>query len=459
MSQNTSERNPARHELLALLLLIPSACAQAPPIRTQVNEVLVPVVVTNGRGHHITGLKATDFQVFEDGRPERIVAFSTEQGSIQIPASGEISGASNPSAGASKGAADSAQPRQTYLIVVDTLHSASANFGRVRGVLAKFFEKEHGADAQYALIALGREPRIVQDSTREASMLVSAIRAPAFSKMILDSEAANLAAAAEQFTELMREYCSSCQCVSAGTSSDDQYCPDRKSRVQAFLTSAGERTRLLNEQFLGELAQIVDAIASMPTSRTVIFISDGFNRFPGRELYAIMMGYGPKDRSFEFNRRDTQAQLDAVLKIATANNVKFYTIDSRGLYTMAAVPGSGFDASSSSAIHTQMDSRAAPNLAVGVPEAVTLQASSAAKESTDALAELARETGGVFFENSNDLMRGIQQAVADGREYYLLAYVPDNDAMDGKYRKISVTLRDPKWQVHAKPGYWARGGQ
>ena len=130
MSHNQAERKRAKHELLALLLLIPSIGAQAPTIRTQVNQVLVPVVVTNGRGHHITGLKATDFQVFEDGRPERIVAFSTEQGSIQIPASGENSGASNPSAGASKGAANSDQPRQTYLIVVDTLHSASANFGR-----------------------------------------------------------------------------------------------------------------------------------------------------------------------------------------------------------------------------------------------------------------------------------------------------------------------------------------
>ena len=88
-----------------------------------------------------------------------------------------------------------------------------------------------------------------------------------------------------------------------------------------------------------------------------------------------------------------------------------------------------------------------------------MRAASAAHESTDGLAQLARETGGLFFENSNDLMKGVRQAVADGREYYLLAYVPENAVMDGKYRKIAVTVRDRKVRVHAKPGYWAQAGQ
>jgi VWFA-related protein len=202
------------------------------------------------------------------------------------------------------------------------------------------------------------------------------------------------------------------------------------------------------------LAEIIRATASMPTSRTVIFISDGFNRFSGRELYNILMGYGPRDRSFQYPSLDTQPELDIILKVATKSDVKFYTIDSRGLYTLASVPGSGFDASSSSSIQTQMDSRTSPNLRAGVPEAAVSLANSAARESTDALALLAHETGGLFFERSNDLMKGISQAVADGREYYVLAYVPENGIMDGTYRRILVTVRDRKWKVNAKAGYW-----
>jgi len=43
----------------------------------------------------------------------------------------------------------------------------------------------------------------------------------------------------------------------------------------------------------------------------------------------------------------------------------------------------------------------------------------------------------------------------DGREYYVLAYVPANWAADGKFRKIQVRVKDKKLSVRAKQGYWA----
>src|SRR5262245_35669727 len=70
---------------LALLCLRSASDAQNPSseqmprIRSEVNEVLVPVVVTDGRGRHIGGLKASDFQIFEEGKPERIVALRAER--------------------------------------------------------------------------------------------------------------------------------------------------------------------------------------------------------------------------------------------------------------------------------------------------------------------------------------------------------------------------------------------
>ena len=41
------------------------------------------------------------------------------------------------------------------------------------------------------------------------------------------------------------------------------------------------------------------------------------------------------------NSQDLQRELEAVLKIATRDDVKFYMIDSRGLYTQASVAGAG----------------------------------------------------------------------------------------------------------------------
>jgi hypothetical protein len=45
---------------------------------------------------------------------------------------------------------------------------------------------------------------------------------------------------------------------------------------------------------------------------------------------------------------------------------------------------------------------------------------------------------------------------ADGRQYYVLAYVSKNPALDGNYRKITVELSNSKkLSVTAKAGYWA----
>jgi VWFA-related protein len=444
---------------LGLFFVSVASAQPSPAIRSEVKEVLVPVVVTDGHGHHVLNLKISDFQILEDGKAQRIVALSTES-------SAGIAGSFSTDQAAGARAVPAAprgsdSPRSTYLILVDTLHSSFANFGRVREALGKFFEKEEAADAQYAVMALGRQLKVVQDSTRDVKQALAAVRASKFSNLILDSEANNLTIAADQFTALMRQYCSFCLCESGQTGGKEMgECSGSKVRVEAFLNSFAERTFPLNQGFLGQLNEVVRATATMPTSRTVILISDGFNRFSGRELYAILLGFGPRDRSFEFNSRDTQPELDAILKLATKNNVKFYTIDSRGLYTASSAPGSGFDASSSSSgINVQVDSRAQPNLAAGVPEAVTSSAVSAARESTDVLAELAHQTGGLFFENNNDLLKGLRQAAADGREYYVLVYVPDNKVADGAYRKIMVTVRDAKWRVNAKAGYWATENQ
>jgi VWFA-related protein len=119
--------------------------------------------------------------------------------------------------------------------------------------------------------------------------------------------------------------------------------------------------------------------------------------------------------------------------------VKFYTLDSRGLYTNNSFAGSSLDVSNWSGSSPAMDR----------------QTLATAHENTDALSELAHETGGLFFENNNDLLKGIRRAFSDGRQYYTLAYVPANKNFDGKYRTIHVEVKGKGMIVTAKPGYWA----
>jgi len=55
------------------------------------------------------------------------------------------------------------------------------------------------------------------------------------------------------------------------------------------------------------------------------------------------------------------------------------------------------------------------------------------------------------------MLKQFRSALADGREYYVLAYRPKNSAQDGKFRSITVEANDKKLSVRAKSGYWAAG--
>jgi VWFA-related protein len=50
--------------------------AANPSFRVSVNLVQVDAVVTDSKGHHVTDLRAEDFEVIEDGRPQKITNFS-----------------------------------------------------------------------------------------------------------------------------------------------------------------------------------------------------------------------------------------------------------------------------------------------------------------------------------------------------------------------------------------------
>ena len=187
---------------------------------------------------------------------------------------------------------------------------------------------------------------MLQDSTNDPQKILAALQPQRFTAAIQDTESAHMVMEAQKFREQMsRDYCKFCACEAYGSTTDSPQCSGATGRLTATLLSVGERSMYLDQDFLLGLKELVKATASMPTGKAIIFVSDGFNRFPGRELYAIMDGYGPKNRLFQFNPRDAEPPLQAVLKLAAASNVRFYTIDSRGLYAAASLGSSSFDAS------------------------------------------------------------------------------------------------------------------
>ena len=152
-----------------------------------------------------------------------------------------------------------------------------------------------------SLFAIGRNLKVLQDSTRGPAKILSAIADKKSMKAILDSESYNMARNVQMFTYFMRDdYCNKCVCQ-VFSREPCPGCLGAQARLQMHLLNSGERMAILDRNFFEALHQVVSAISAMPTVRTVIFISDGFNRFPGRELDAVLDGFSPQDHQFEFN--------------------------------------------------------------------------------------------------------------------------------------------------------------
>jgi hypothetical protein len=56
-----------------------NAGKQTPPIRVEVNEVIVPITVTNDQGKFVSDLSEADFHVFEDNKEQQIRFFTRER--------------------------------------------------------------------------------------------------------------------------------------------------------------------------------------------------------------------------------------------------------------------------------------------------------------------------------------------------------------------------------------------
>ncbi|MCE5307167.1 MAG: VWA domain-containing protein [Acidobacteriales bacterium] len=138
---------------------------------------------------------------------------------------------------------------------------------------------------------------------------------------------------------------------------------------------------------------------------------------------------------------DNQAQLRATVNAAVRANVSLFTVDARGL--MAEAPLG--DATVGSAGGAGMYTGALANA----------QAASLA-QSQDTLWSLAADTGGKALLDNNDLSVGIVNAQRSITSYYILGYYTSNEALDGRFRKIKVTV-DPELnaRLEYRRGYWS----
>lgn len=94
---------------------------------------------------------------------------------------------------------------------------------------------------------------------------------------------------------------------------------------------------------------------------------------------------------------------------------------------------------------------AASGLAIGGP-GDAMEKSDYARLTMEQIAE---DTGGKVFANSNDLAGATEQAINDGSNYYTLTYSPANRDWKGEFRKVQVKLAQPGYTLAYRRGYYA----
>ncbi len=140
------------------------------------------------------------------------------------------------------------------------------------------------------------------------------------------------------------------------------------------------------------------------------------------------------------NGVDNQAQLHATIDAAVRAGVSFWPIDARGLVAEAPLG----DATQGSPGNQGMYSGTAA--AAG---------QSGFQRSQDTLFALAGDTGGKALLDNNDLGRGITAAQRSIGKYYILSYSSTNSALDGKFRRIKVTVNRADAKLEYRQGYFA----
>jgi VWFA-related protein len=432
-------------------------------VRSRVDAVVVDVVVTDSKGHPVTGLKPEDFTLSESGTGQKINFF--EEHSVvdtqQTPAP-QFQRAPNMFSNVS----NTSQPDSSTLILFDTLNTPIQDQARARDALTRYI-KHKPKNESFALCVLAGPLRLIRGFTTDENELLLGMmdkRAKPSASLIsqLDTASLSFIRAVTQKLDNPNDIGRSFAIAMAGlerTIKDEQMSQDDM------------RTYMTIHAF-GELARYM---AGVPGRKKVLWLSAAFplGTFAG-ESDGLDAGPFHQQRNF-------LALVSQTMNLLASAHVAVYPVDVRGVTTNSitditeAMPfsqdlgnsplsspsgmgqqvqagGGGLDASAAAA---------ARNMANDHPAQVDgfvgrAQEDSVRRNSEHTAMDLVAEvTGGKAYYGSNDIVDAIRTTVDQGADYYTLSYTPSNRRYDGQFRKIKVQLTQRGYRLAHRSGYYA----
>lgn len=448
---------------LALLLIISTGRAQQRPseqkddvIRIKTELVQTDVTVLDKQGRFVEGLRSEQFELLVDGKPRNISFFEqVTTGSRREAALIAARDRAGPATDKDKVTTDSTSSAvrgRTVFFFVDDMHLSPGSMKRTRETLQRFVTDTMGNSDQVAITTASGQLGFLQQLTSDKTVLGLAIERlkprsydvsdrqdPAMTEYQAYAIEQNHTDVKELFVEktcelVLKVPARSCSGsgmtnnavldeVGGSGGASPSATGDNKARWRSetmVKTRARTITRQAAQVILGTLSSLESLVrraASLPERKLLVFVSEGFfiNFVSSTQVYDL--------------RRLTDA--------ATRTGTVIYTVDARGLT-------SGITDATKSGLFDQSGRLARVNL-------------SEIRAAQQPLYNLAEETGGRAWINSNNLDAGIAQAISETSAYYLLAWRPENaaQAKDG-FRQLKVNIKGrPDLVVRVSGGFFA----
>ena len=357
---------------------------------TTTQLVVEDVIVKTKKGEPVKDLKPTDFLITEDGKPQKISVFeyqTLEQDAAPAPPA--------PKTSPQPEAAPAPPPVKSVTgdIQISPEKPGDLKY-RDRRLLVLFFD----------LTSMPIQDQVRAQDAALKFLRTQMTRSDLVAMMTFSSDVKVV----EDFTDdrdlLERDIKK--LIIGEGQGFDIQSNDDTTSDTGAAFQQDDTEFAIFNtDRQLSALETAVKMLGSLNEKKALIYFASGMQR----------------------NGVDNQAQLQATINAAIRANVSFYPIDARGLVATAPLG----DATKGSPGGQGMYSGSSAN-----------QAQSKFQGQQETLTTLAGDTGGKALLDANDLSMGIVQAQKDISSYYVIGYYSTNDALDGHFRRIKLSLRD-----------------
>lgn len=420
--------------------------SQVPIYRTNANLVLVDVVVRD-KGQPVHGLKATDFQVLEDGKPQKVSVFEEHKATDAMQAGKTPQLPPHVYSDYPQYALTSA----ANVLLLDALNTPLSDQVYVRRQMLKYLTTIP-AGTRVAVFTLASQLRIITGFTTDTAEIAKALgpgRGNAELSPVMDP-------IFDDAQDLAVSLASSGGASAASVAAMQQFASDTKS------FEVGLRTQMT----VDALDQIARYLSTIPGRKNLIWFSGSF------PLRFLQGGASPSMDPMA----DYSGQVKKAAELLALARVAVYPVDSRGLLN---VPGA--DAQTTAGMASEMYSppvsgspggnqgmgsysmnQLASGVASGGSQGVASEVNTKNQNFLNDLAwdhfnmdQIAKETGGKAFYNRNALGQVVEEAIADGSSYYTLGYAPENRNYDGSLRKVDVRVEGSHYDLEYRRSYFA----